>query len=357
MLIDFLFLFSSSIAYLFILRKLAKKVELVDKPNERKLHQGQIPLVGGLAVCFSITQYLYYQPNLLPHHTLYVGCILCLTAIGVLDDKLDISFKIRIAAQIALSILLMWGTGISLKSLGSMFGFGPVELGPLGHIVTILAIVGAINAFNMVDGIDGLLGGLSTVTFASIALILYLHGNLAMMQFSLALCVAILPYILFNLGFFGKTRKVFMGDAGSMMIGFTVIYLLLFTTQNNTQAPMRPVTALWLIAIPLMDMVAVMVRRIRRGHSPFKPDREHFHHICQRIGLNSTQTLCLICACAMFCASIGIVGDLLKIPEVVMFLAFLCLFSVYVAILNRIWRITSLIRRFHQKLRISTSNL
>ncbi|MFA0071872.1 undecaprenyl-phosphate alpha-N-acetylglucosaminyl 1-phosphate transferase, partial [Vibrio breoganii] len=91
--------------------------------------------------------------------------------------------------------------------------------------------------------------------------------------------VAIIPYILMNLGILGRERKVFMGDAGSMMIGFTVIWLLLGASQDPSESLMRPITALWLIAVPLMDMAAIMFRRVRRGVSPFKPDREHLHHI------------------------------------------------------------------------------
>ena len=89
--------------------------------------------------------------------------------------------------------------------------------------------------------------------------------------------VAIIPYILMNLGILGRERKVFMGDAGSMMIGFTVIWLLLGASQDPSGSLMRPITALWLIAVPLMDMAAIMFRRVRRGVSPFKPDREHLH--------------------------------------------------------------------------------
>ena len=102
----------------------------------------------------------------------------------------------------------------------------------------------------------------------------------------LGLIVALAAYLLFNLSLFGARNKIFMGDAGSMVIGFSVLWLVLLATQGP-QAVMRPVTALWLIAIPLMDMVTVMVRRLLRRQSPFKAGRDHLHHILMRRGLNA----------------------------------------------------------------------
>ncbi len=102
---------------------------------------------------------------------------------------------------------------------------------------------------------------------------------------------AILPYILLNLGALGRRYKVFMGDAGSTMIGFTIIWILLETTQGKTH-PISPVTALWIIAIPLMDMVAIMYRRLRKGMSPFSPDRQHIHHLIMRAGFTSRRGVC-----------------------------------------------------------------
>lgn len=138
--------------------------------------------------------------------------------------------------------------------------------------------LGAINAYNMVDGIDGQLGALSCVTFVALAILFGLGGREDLALWCLGLIVALAAYLLFNLSLFGARNKIFMGDAGSMVIGFSVLWLVLLATQGP-QAVMRPVTALWLIAIPLMDMVTVMVRRLLRRQSPFKAGRDHLHHI------------------------------------------------------------------------------
>ncbi|MGF1765976.1 UDP-N-acetylglucosamine--undecaprenyl-phosphate N-acetylglucosaminephosphotransferase [Enterovibrio makurazakiensis] len=341
---DLAFLFFFSFATLFLMRKVAKSIDLVDKPNARKTHNGSIPLVGGISICISMLYYLFNNPLIIPHSGLYAASITLLVIIGALDDKFDLNFRVRFAVQALLSIAMMYLGNIELNTLGNMFGFGEVVLGWVGYPITILAVIGAINAFNMVDGIDGLLGGLSTVTFGGLAILL-IHDEQRKLAFMCFVMIAVLlPYILLNLGMAGRKFKVFMGDAGSMLIGFTVIWFLLLSSQNGTNPPMRPVTALWLIALPLMDMAAIMIRRVRRGDSPFKPDREHLHHIFQRLGLTSHQTLVVICLVASCFAGFGILGELIEIPEVVMFLLFLATFAVYSLLLNYIWRVISFIR-------------
>ncbi|BDU38852.1 hypothetical protein TUMSATVNIG3_33700 [Vibrio nigripulchritudo] len=230
-----------------------------------------------------------------------------------------------------------------------MFGIGNIifESPLLSLFITTLAVIGAINAFNMVDGIDGLLGGLSIVTFGAIAILLSLDSQHNLAYLCLVIVVAMIPYICMNLGLLGRTRKVFMGDAGSMLIGFSVIWILLSASQNSREAGetlIRPVTALWLIAVPLMDMVAIMFRRIRRGDSPFKPDREHLHHIFQRMGLGPKQTLVTICSIAMLYASFGIYGETANISEAIMFGLFVTCFVIYSITLAYIWKITSYLR-------------
>ena len=344
--VDLSFLFFFSLVTTFTMRKVAQRIGLVDKPNARKLHHGSIPLVGGISICISLLYFLFNNPTLLPHTQLYAASILILVGIGALDDKFDLSFKLRFAVQACLSAAMMIVGGIELNTIGDVFGTGAIiTLGWFGYLVTILAVIGAINAFNMVDGIDGLLGGLSIVTFGGLGLMLGYDGQQNLAYICLVMIVAIIPYILLNLGAFGRRRKVFMGDAGSMLIGFTVIWLLLLSSQNGANPPLRPVTALWLIAVPLMDMAAIMIRRIRRGNSPFKPDREHLHHIFQRLGLTPSQTLIVICTISSLYALVGIYSEIANIPEYIMFYAFIACFVVYLILLNNIWKITKSLRK------------
>ncbi|USD60266.1 UDP-N-acetylglucosamine--undecaprenyl-phosphate N-acetylglucosaminephosphotransferase [Vibrio sp. SCSIO 43140] len=329
---------------LFFARQLAKVIGLVDKPNARKHHQGAVPLVGGISICITVTITVLAFDIDLDHAGLFLFSICTLTALGAVDDKYDISFKSRMLCQALLSLAMMHFAELELHTLGNMFGLGHTELGGFAVLITVLGVIGAINAFNMVDGIDGLLGGLSIVSFGALAFLLYQDGHSGLGLLCLIFIAAALPYIGMNLGLLGRKRKVFMGDAGSMMIGFTVIWLLLSGSQDESGAIMRPVTALWLIALPLMDMAAIMIRRVRRGDSPFKPDREHLHHICQRLGLSSRQTLLAICVLASALTGFGLYGEMAQIPEPIMFYGFIACFIGYALCLSYIWRITRFVR-------------
>ncbi|WP_339331178.1 UDP-N-acetylglucosamine--undecaprenyl-phosphate N-acetylglucosaminephosphotransferase [Aeromonas hydrophila] len=341
---SYLWFFIFSFLILFFLRKLAKKINLVDRPNERKLHQGSVPLVGGISIYLTLMLALWFKPELLINSDIYVLCASVLVMMGAIDDKYDVDYRVRLVVQILISCAMIFAAGLSLKSIGHILFSYEVDLGPLGYIVTIFAVLGAINAFNMVDGIDGLLGGLTMVTFGALAYIHYADGQLPLARFCLLMMIVVVPYIFLNLGFpFGGRNKVFMGDAGSMLIGFTVIWVLLQGTQGP-KAQMNPVTALWLIAIPLMDMTCIMVRRIRKGVSPFKPDREHLHHICLRAGLSSHQALVVICGLAILLAVVGIVLEYWSVPEWISFLLFMLIFFLYYQFLNNIWRILAKIR-------------
>lgn len=342
---NYIVFFIVAFIFLFLLRKLAKKINLVDKPNERKKHNGEIPLVGGISIYFTLMLALWFKPELLAFSDIYVLCSSVLLLTGVIDDKYDVDFRIRLVVQILISCTMIFGAGLSLKSLGGLAFGHEVVLGPLGYIVTVFAVLGAINAFNMVDGIDGLLGGLTIATFGGLSYISYSDGQILLAHFCLLMMIVVVPYIVLNLGFpFGIRRKVFMGDAGSMLIGFTVIWVLLQGTQGQ-KAQMYPVTALWLIAIPLMDMVTIMVRRVRKGHSPFKPDREHLHHICLRAGLSSRQALCFICLLSLFFILIGIVLELMAVPEWLSLLLFIGIFILYFWTLNSVWRLLAWLRK------------
>ena len=337
MFIDLIFVFFFSLCMLYSLSKMAPALGLVDTPNLRKHHKGSIPLVGGIAVFVTLLFYFIQLPDMLAHAELFVVCTAVLVILGAIDDRFDMPVAPRLLVQAGITILVIANTHMQLDYVGNIFGFGDMHFGPLAPIITILAVIGAINAFNMVDGIDGLLGGLAIISFTGMAIVLNLHAlhNLAFV--CLVVVAALVPYVMFNLGILGHKRKVFMGDAGSMMIGFVVIWFLLTMTQPDASATMRPVTALWLIALPLMDMSAIMFRRIKRGQSPFTPDRDHLHHICLNAGISKTGTLFVICGLAAVFACFGIIGEYFMLPESMMFISFLFTFAVYTYALNKNW--------------------
>jgi len=316
-------------------KPVAIEVGLVDKPSERKLHAGHIPLIGGISIFMAVLiASLLWLPNTLELR-MYLIASAMMVFIGALDDKFDLKVRIRIIGQLIVASLMIYGVGGYISNLGSLFGMGDVTLGPFGIIFTYVGIIVVINAFNMVDGIDGLIGSLSINTFTSVAILFIMSGQNDYVSYPLILATATIPYLIFNLGLAPQAKKIFMGDAGSMFIGLSVIWLLTMGTQNE-QASFRPVTALWICAMPLMDMLAIVVRRYKNGKSPFKPDRDHLHHILQRVGYSSRQALVVISTAAVVMSVIGLAGEYFAIPDVIMLTGFIFIFTCYVLGIRKI---------------------
>lgn len=325
-----------------IIRPIAVKAGLVDLPNERKLHNGAIPLVGGICIYLGVLAGSMFFIKDSQTLNIYFVSAAMLLFLGVLDDKYDLSVRLRLISQVIVASMMIFGAGYYLHSLGYILGF-EVYLGAVGTVVTIIAVIGAINAFNMVDGIDGLAGMLSLITFASLA---YLLSRVNSNWYLLAVLfiASITAYLMFNLSIPKRLGKIFMGDAGSMVIGLTVVWLLVIGTDDGVQA-FRPVTALYLIGIPLMDMTSIMYRRIKKGVSPFKPDRNHLHHIFERAGFNRRQTLAIISLMGAVLASIGCISEIYSLPEWGMFTGFMLMFFVYSWVLTHIWQVLSWFRK------------
>ena len=319
-------------------KPIAIEIGLVDKPSERKQHSGHIPLIGGISIFLAVlAASLLWLPNTLELR-MYLIASAMMVFIGALDDKFDLRVRVRIVGQIIIASLMIYGVGGYITNLGDLFTFGDVTLGPLGIVFTYLGIIVVINAYNMIDGIDGLIGSLSINTFTSIAILFIMSGQTDYLSYPLILATATVPYLIFNLGladklFHIKSRKIFMGDAGSMFVGLSVIWLLTMGTQGEN-ASFRPVTALWICAIPLMDMLAIVVRRYKNGKSPFKPDRDHLHHILQRTGLSSSQALVTISAAAAVMSVIGLAGEYFDISDFYMLSGFIFAFACYVLIIK-----------------------
>lgn len=353
---EILFVFFFSFIFLFFIRKIAKRIGLVDRPNYRKRHKGFIPLVGGISIYAGLCCAFVISKTPILHGKLYLFCAGILVFIGALDDRFDISVKIRALVQAVLGILMMIFSGLHLSSFGHIFGDWELKLGPFGYLVTLFAVWASINAFNMVDGIDGLLGSLSCISFGVLGILLYISGDNELSFWCFAMISSTIPYILLNLGMLGQRYKVFMGDAGSTLIGFTALWLLLQSSQGNVPL-VSPVTALWIIAIPLMDMVSILYMRLQKRMNPFFPDRQHIHHIIMRAGFTPRQAFILITLAGVFLAGIGVFGEQLSfIPEWFMFILFLLVFFLYNHCIKRFWRFARYIENIKRRMRNSIDN-
>lgn len=334
---DFLIILLSAMGGLVIAGFSAPAVGLVDKPDARKVHEGHIPLVGGISIWAAMSVLMLLKPAWLPQQSVFWFCISLLLVVGVVDDRFNLPVLPRVIGQ-AVAAVLMMHAGLSLNSLGELLPGYVVTLGAVGYLITLIAIWASINAFNMIDGIDGLLGAMTCVTFGALAWLFHVHHRNGPCEWCLALVLALVPYLAANLGLFGGRKcKVFMGDAGSTVIGFAAIWLLVFASQSS-QATIAPVTALWLIALPLVDMCAVSLRRLRSGVSPFRPDRGHIHHIIMKCGFSSRETLAILFAASVGCALVGVLFDRFAIPDSLSLLFFIAGFCAWLLFSTRVYR-------------------
>lgn len=339
--------FSASVLTIKVLLPLAPHIGLVDLPNERKNHDGAIPLIGGISIFTGvlIASTLFVQQSQILN--LYLISSALLVFIGTMDDIYDLKVAPRMIFQGIVATIMVFGAGLYISSLGDLLSTGNINLNLYGMIFTILACIAAINAFNMIDGIDGLAGSMSIITILSVAILMLISNNSADILLPLILVVATIPYLFYNVSTRNpRGKKIFMGDAGSMFMGLTVIWLLVIGTQGTTeqQATFRPVTALWIIAVPIMDMLAIMIRRVKNGDSPFKADNGHIHHICMRLGYTSRQSLWIISTLAIFMALIGIMGEFMQAPEWFMIFSFILMFLGYTYSISRLWKAVENIR-------------
>jgi UDP-GlcNAc:undecaprenyl-phosphate/decaprenyl-phosphate GlcNAc-1-phosphate transferase len=339
--------FLFSLLTILILRPLAVNVGLVDRPCERKVHSGNIPLVGGIAIFIGLLASLTILLESSKVINLFAISCGLMAFIGALDDFYDISAKSRLVAQVLIASILVFGTDYQMHSLGNLFGTGEVFLGIFSGPLALIAVVAAINAFNMTDGIDGLVGILSVITLSAVAYLLYISNVMTWFYVGIFLIASLAAFLLFNLGGLRSVfGKIFMGDAGSMMLGLSIVWLVLIGSQNvEGTLSFRPVTALWLIGLPLIDMVAVMHRRIRKRQSPLIADRDHLHHIFMRMGLSPKIALIVMGGGQALFAVTAVLGEIYQISELYMLIGYLSLFALFDVVFLHIWKFTAWVRR------------
>lgn len=293
----------------------AMRWALVDHPDERKRHTRPTPIIGGVAMYFGTLAGLVLAG--LPMQTLgpvAAGSTL-LVVVGIIDDIRGLGFRIRFAVQcVAAGCLIFWG-GLTIDSLGDLFGLGPISLGPLAAPFAVFAVVGLVNAVNMLDGLDGLAGGVVVAILLPVFAYTSMTGMNTIGAASLVVIACVLGFLLFNYRFpWRRDAHAFMGDAGSTLLGFLLAWVMLSLFQQP-EPRLPPIAILWIVAVPVSDTVVAMWRRHRKGHSIFAPDRDHLHHILQRAGFGVNATVLIIAGTAALFATTAIVASLDCYPQ------------------------------------------
>ena len=275
--------------------RLAPSLGVVDHPGGRKAHAHSVPLVGGISIFVALLG-TGYIAGIASSAAYFLFALAMVTAVGFWDDVAEISPRLKFAVQIVASVIMIFAAGVELRSVGDLLGWHPIGLSILVVPMTVFAIVGVINSINMMDGMDGLGGSIALIAFAWYAAVAAGSGLHVQFDIALIFCGAIAGFLLFNLRFpWQKHARVFLGDAGSLMIGFALGWFAIDLTQGQGRT-FPPIAALWVLLLPLADCVSLMSRRLRAGRSPFVADRRHIHHYLLARGFTHSQALGIMVA-------------------------------------------------------------
>ena len=334
MLETFLIVCCVSLLTFFCISALFKHFGIVDKPDGiRKIHKGEIPLSGGFSLYASfLIIFLFVYPSNSEDMSFDQSAIWkvflispIILFLGLWDDIRPLPTSIRLIFQIFASWLVIIVTDVYLLDLGDLFGFGNIYLGAAGIPLTIFMVVGVCNAFNMIDGMDGLVGIVLLVLCSAMSTII----NLSSLNSVLFLTpIVAFIFLLFNLGLFGKKQKIFLGDSGSTCIGFIAAWTLIILSQGEERI-FQPVTALWLIMLPLIDALSTFLSRLWNKKSMFVGDRTHIHHMLLDSGLKKEIVLFIFLLISIISSSFGVFANFYSIDESTQFYGFLTIWLFY----------------------------
>lgn len=272
--------------------KIARLKNIVDNPNARKLNKEPIPVLGGVGIffgfMFSLSVAGYYIEGLNIPYVIIIAMLLLLY-IGVGDDILGLSPNMRFAMQIFAVSLMMFLGNVYIDNFHGIWGIEKLPKIVAGAL-TVVSCVGIINAFNLIDGVDGLCSGLGMFASLLFAICFIRMGDIACAVLAFSLFGALMPFMLHNV--FGRRSKMFLGDGGSLVVGFTCALFVTRVIQNGSDVVTGSTISftLAILAIPVFDTVRVMLARILRRRSPFSPDKTHLHHMFISLGFSHAMT-------------------------------------------------------------------
>jgi UDP-GlcNAc:undecaprenyl-phosphate GlcNAc-1-phosphate transferase len=265
----------------------APTIGLTDAPGPRKVHSIPVPRVGGLAMAVGLLLPTLLTVELTPSiRGLLLGLVVLLV-FGLWDDRVTLGYRTKFAGQVLAAGLCMIVGNVHIGTL--MIGSVIVLPQAVSIFITFVFLIGITNAVNLADGLDGLAGGLVLLCLCAIALFAAMSGNSTVAETALIEAGAVLGFLRFNT----HPARIFMGDSGSQMLGFSVGALALLATQSEA-SPLSAALPLLLLGIPIMDTLTVMLTRIRAGRSPFSADSNHLHHRLLALGFAHREAVLLI---------------------------------------------------------------
>ncbi len=264
---------TSALLHLLLIR-FSQPLGLIDIPNERSMHKKAIPRGAGIAIFMSIliVQTLFNWEHLYTYFLIYLA-ITIVFIVGVIDDIFDSSPRLKFLFIFIAGTLLFWN-GNYIGSLGNYFGYDITLPMLIAFPLTLFAIAGFTNALNLIDGLDGLAASVSLIILGIFFAIGTIYNDTLIITLSSSFIASLLVFWFFN----WNPARIFMGDSGSLTLGFVIATLSILSLKYAS-----PASILFITVIPLLDTFIVIIRRIQRGISPFKADKNHIHHFMYKI--------------------------------------------------------------------------
>ena len=283
------------------IKKMAIKIGAVDVPRNRHMHKKTTPKLGGLAIFFGfLLGYMVFGTHSSTMNAILIGSFI-IVIIGVIDDIAELSAKTQFIGQVAAACVIVFYGNILLQDI-SAFGIY-INFSWMSYPLTLFFILGCINCINLIDGLDGLSGGISSIYFLTIGIIATMQGKTGL-DFVLAFVMlgSILGFLVYNY----HPASIFAGDTGSNLMGFMISIVALLGFKNVTMTSL--IIPLLVMAIPILDTLFAIIRRVLKGQNPFtSPDRFHIHHQLLNKNFSEKSTVSIILGIDLLFASASII--------------------------------------------------
>jgi UDP-N-acetylmuramyl pentapeptide phosphotransferase/UDP-N-acetylglucosamine-1-phosphate transferase len=333
------FVLSALLGWLFVPRVLliSRKKKLYDIPDARKVHKQPIPRLGGItffpvllmSFCLSIGIWMlmhlyggFTQVHILIARFILLAVgMMILYLTGVADDLIGVSYKAKFVVQI-LCALLFPLSGLWIHDLSGLFWLHEIPAW-IGIPLTVFLVVYITNAINLIDGVDGLAAGLCSISLFTLGMAAAIKAQYLFCMISFSMVGVLLPFWFYNVfGNAEKGRKIFMGDTGSLSLGYLLSFLLVYMASLDKMGFPRGMLLMGFstMIIPLMDIPRVMMARIREGRNPFTPDKNHIHHKLMRAGLKPICTMAILLAVSAFLIGFTVLSVMLDLNKTLILL-------------------------------------
>lgn len=294
--------------------RIAKAKGFVVRPNKRMSHTGEIPNIGGLDIYFSfMLTYLLFEFNQMSQSQFFLIGLFAIMAVGFIDDVLILTPLAKLLGEALAGIALIGFADIRLTHLHGLFGIAEIGIIP-SYLLSLFVLIAIINAVNLIDGIDGLASGLGILYCIFFAIYFGLVGETSWSILGICMVGALAVFFIYNV--FGHREKIFMGDSGSLLLGYLLTAFVFHFCEINAYGVVpeafhmsaAPAVAICVLTIPIFDTIRVSLTRIKQHRSPFLPDKNHIHHLLLRTGLNHIQTTCVLLSTSLLFIGLAILG-------------------------------------------------